>query len=120
MFEFNGWIVVRSNEGTIAADGELVDELREWLDAMDESIRTSFILPEHSVNGHRPLLLSGLRNHYWHEVEETLRWVAERSGASYGVVHLYDATRHDGRSAFVVLTLRGGRVEEHDDPFHLM
>jgi hypothetical protein len=120
MFEFNGWIVVRSNEGTPAADQALVDDLREWLDGMLESLRGAFFLPEDSLNGHQPLLLSGLRNHYWHEVEETLRWVAERSYASYGVVHLYDEIRHDGRNAFRVLTLRRGRVTEHDDPFDLM
>lgn len=120
MFEFNGWVVLRSGEGSIAADEQLAGEVRAWVRGLDESIRRSFILPESLVNGHRPLLISGLRNHYWHDVEEALRWIAERSPASYGVVHLYDETRHDGRGSFVVLTLRHGRVDEHEDPFRLM
>jgi hypothetical protein len=117
MFEYHGWAVLRSDEGTDEADDALMEELRARIKELPEATRASFHVGG-AVNGLRTVSASGLRNHSRAEVVEVFRWLAERSPRSYGLLYVNDDAVEEGdRDAFRVHRLRWGRLEVFDDPF---
>jgi hypothetical protein len=116
MYEFNGWAVVRSDEGSDEADGALFARLLEQIAGLPEMTRDRFHWDEGTLNGHWAILVSGLRNHGDPFVRGVFQWLADHSRRSYGLLH----TRGDSwgePDRFEAWRLRDGELTLHEDPF---
>jgi len=116
MYEFNGWAVIESNEGTDEADGELMERLVEHLDELDEQSRKHFHTAGFVLNGFRSVFVSGLRNHPQPDVMGLFDWLARRSRRCYGLLYVRDDSWGEP-DRFDVWRLQDGNVTHHDDPF---
>ncbi len=115
MYEFNGWAVVRSDEGTSEADGELMDRLLECIEGLPDTMSPHYHTGGHMLNGYRSILASGLRNHP-SDVMSVFGWLAEQGRRCYGLLYVRDAERGTP-NRFDVWRLQDGKLTRHDDPF---
>ena len=116
MYEFNGWAVVEADEGTEAADDELMDRLMAHIAGLPESTRDRILTAENVLNGFRSITLSGLRNHPDPFIVGVFHWLAEQSHRAYGLLYVRDDSWGEP-DAFNVWKLERGKVTFHNDPF---
>lgn len=116
MYEFNGWAVVVANEGTDAANDELMGRLLDHIAGLDEMTRERFHWDDAGLNGHRAIMVAGLRNHPDPFVTGVFQWLAEQSRRAYGLLYTLDDSWGDP-NRFDVWRLRRGELTFHADPF---
>ncbi len=119
MFEFHGWVVIRS--GFDLDDPRYEEDwIRMW-PQLEEELQL-FGRPDHffihkGVNELVSVTCSGLRNHHQEWVMDFFRWVASRAPGSYGLLYIFDNEDPQYENAFRVHRLAKGELKELDDPF---
>lgn len=116
MYEFNGWAVVEADERGDAAGDELMEQLLEHVAGLEEMTRERFHWDNAALNGHRAILVSGLRNHRDPFVTGVFQWLADHSRRAYGLLYTRDDAWGDP-NRFDVWRLRDGELTLHEDPF---
>lgn len=139
-----GWFVVRAARRGYSEDMEVgqmeaLDErfrnederlwkdLEAWLSANDDGLMTWRF--QRHLNNHRGLLeITVSRNHRASPLWDLIKWLANASQGTYGIVYVHDdedcqGVTHYGRgqldhdNEFRVWVVKRGTVSEHQDPF---
>ncbi|MFL6211049.1 MAG: Imm7 family immunity protein [Pyrinomonadaceae bacterium] len=116
MFEYHGWAVVRSDDGSAEADDELMHALQVRLAALPASTSASFQLGD-PLNGLYTIMTAGLRNHYRAEIVNVFWWLAQQSRRSYGLLYVRDDDVEGDKDVFQVHRLLAGQLQALADPF---
>lgn len=121
MYEFHGWFTIAEKPEEID-DGNLehiINQIRELLGKLDWP---SGFADLRAMNGQYFLHMAGFSNrprHYQEDIDKLLRFLAERTSGSYGLLYWRDDedTSPPGMGNFRVSILARGRVLERFDPF---
>ena len=122
MFEFHGWVSVRSDTYEIDAepDDKLLAALKAQIATFEKvSGMVAVHLDTHLNGSLHSLTVAGLTNHRFEPAMDLFEWIAEHGPGSYGLLYVWD--QEDGRAdyahGFRVWRLSRGRLKEVSDPF---
>lgn len=125
MFEFHGWIVLKSLSHAefqkAKIDIEQFDKdtsklQKRFLKQAEKLGVSEFVHAGNSLNTFISFSVQGLRNHCWTEVFELYVWVAKQGRGSYGLLHVLDG-EGENYPDWHVWKLQDGQLTEHGDPY---